>query len=243
MLIQACLNGARPHAFHPALPLDPAAMARDAVACVLAGADALHVHPRDATGRESLSADSVDAVLSALRTALPDTPTGISTGEWIERDQQRTLAAIADWRLLPDYASVNFSEAGAPAVFEALSRRGIGIEAGLADETDAERFLSLGLAPRTLRILVEIDLQGLDKAIATANAVLTLTSRLGCPRLLHGFDATVWPLAREAAARGLSLRVGLEDGNRLPCGGVARDNAELVAAACALVPRRHARSC
>ena len=235
MRIQACLNGARPPAFHPALPLDPAAMAREAVACVLAGADALHLHPRDATGRESLSADSVDAVLSAVRTALPETPTGISTGEWIENDQKRTLAAIAGWRLLPDYASVNFSEAGAPAVFEALARRGVGIEAGLADESDAERFLSLGLAPRTLRILVEIDLQGLEKAIATAKAVLTLTSRLGCPRLLHGFDATFWPLARKAAALGLSLRVGLEDCSRLPCGSIAQDNAELVAAARSLM--------
>lgn len=233
MIIQACLNGARLPAFHPALPLDPAAMVREALACVRAGANALHVHPRDEAGRESLSADSHDAVISALRAVLPDIPLGVSTGEWIENDLQLTLAAIAGWRLLPDYASVNFSEAGAPAVFEALVGRGIGVEAGLADETDAERFLSLGLAPRTLRIMVEIDQQGVEKAIATADAVLILTSRLRRPRLLHGFDATVWPLVRKAVAVGLSIRVGLEDGNRMPGGGIARDNAELVAAACA----------
>ena len=234
MIIQACLNGARLPSFHPALPLDPAAMVREALACVGAGANALHVHPRDEAGRESLSADSHDAAISALRKALPDVPVGVSTGEWIENDLQLTLAAIAGWRLLPDYASVNFSEAGAPAVFQALVGRGIGVEAGLADETDAERFLSLGLAPRTLRIMVEIDQQGLDKAIATADAVLILTSRLGRPRLLHGFDATVWPLVRKAVAAGISIRVGLEDGNRMPGGSIARDNAELVAAACAL---------
>ena len=235
MLIQACLNGARLPGFHPALPLDPATLAREALACVAAGAGALHLHPRDEAGRESLSADSLDATLSALREVLPDTPAGISTGEWIEGDPQLTLAAIADWRLLPDFASVNFSEAAAPEVFEALHRRGVGIEAGLADETDAERFLSLGLAPRALRLLVEIDHQGLDKAVATANAILTLTNRLGRPRLLHGFDATVWPLARKAVSAGLSVRVGLEDGNRMPDGGIARDNAGLVAAARALV--------
>lgn len=236
MLIQACLNGARSPTFHPALPLDPASITREAVACVEAGARALHLHPRDGSGRESLSADSIDAALSMLRAALPDTPVGISTGEWIEQDPELTLAAIAGWRLLPDYASVNFSEPSAPAVFEALHRRAIGVEAGLADETDAERFLSLGLAPHTLRILVEIDQQGIEKAGAMADAILILTNRLGCPRLLHGFDAMIWPLARKAVALGLALRVGLEDGRRLPDGGIARDNAAMVAAARALLP-------
>lgn len=236
VFIQACLNGARPATFHPALPLDPASLAREALACVDAGARALHLHPRDGSGRESLSADSIDAALSTLRAALPAIPIGISTGEWIEPDPELTLAAIDGWRLLPDYASVNFSEPLAPAVFEALHRRGIGVEAGLADETDAERFLSLGLAPRTLRILVEIDQQGLEKAGVMADAVLILTNRLGCPRLLHGFDATVWPMARRAVALGLALRIGLEDGRHLPDGGLARDNADLVAAARALLP-------
>ena len=238
MLIQACLNGARPPKFHRALPLDPDAIRRDALACVAAGAGALHLHlhPRDRTGRESLSADSLDAVLSVLRPALPHTPIGISTGEWIEDDPQRTLAAIASWRLLPDFASVNVSEPAAPELFAALRARGVGIEAGLADETDAERFLSLRPVPAVRRILVEIDQQELAKAEVTAEAVLILTSRLGIPRLLHGFDATVWPLARKAVAAGLSLRIGLEDGNRLPNGSIARDNAELVAAARALLP-------
>lgn len=104
MLIQACLNGARSPTFHPALPLDPVSITREAVACVEAGARALHLHPRDGSGRESLSADSIDVALSMLRVALPDTPVGISTGEWIEQDPERTLAAIAGWRLLPDYA-------------------------------------------------------------------------------------------------------------------------------------------
>ena len=236
MRIQACLNGARLRGFHPALPLDEAATllaARDAVA---AGAETLHLHPRDRDGAESLSASAFNAVLPGLRRALPAIPVGVSTGSWIEGDPDRTLAAIAGWRLLPDFASVNFSEPEAPEVFEALTRRGVGIEAGLADETDAERFLSLGLAPRTHRILVEIDQPGVDKAAMTADAILILTARLGCARLLHGFDATVWPLARKAAAAGLSMRVGLEDGDRLPDGSVARDNAALVAAARALLP-------
>ena len=231
-MIQACLNGARPPGFHPALPLDAAAMCDAARTSVVAGADALHMHPRDPAGRESLSAEALDPVLSMLRSTLPGVPVGVSTGAWIEGDRERTLVAIAGWRVLPDFASVNLCEAWAPAVFEALHRRGVGIEAGLACATDAERFLNLGFAPRTLRILVEMDAG--ERAAITADAVLALTARLGCPRLLHGTDATMWPMARKAAAAGLGLRVGLEDGDRLPDGRLARDNAELVAAAHAL---------
>ena len=234
MLIQACLNGARKAGYHPALPLDAAALVREARACVAAGADLLHLHPRDADGAESLFADCLDTTLAALRTALPGVPLGVSTGAWIENDPERTLAAIAGWRLLPDYASVNLSEAAAPALFAVLHRRGVGIEAGLADESDAERFLSLGLAQHSLRILIEIDLQALERAEATADSVLILTGRLPCPRLLHGFDAVVWPMLRKAVLAGLSLRIGLEDGDRLPDGRIARDNAELVAAASAM---------
>ncbi|WP_428390674.1 3-keto-5-aminohexanoate cleavage protein [Lichenicoccus sp.] len=231
MLIQACLNGARKVGYHPALPLDTPSLVREARACVTAGAELLHLHPRGADGAESLSAGCLDAGLGALRAALPGVPLGISTGEWIESDPDRTLAAIAGWRLLPDFASVNFSEAAAPAVFAALRRRCVAIEAGLADESDAERFLSLDLAQHSLRILIEIDAQSPEGAEATADSMLALTSRLHCPRLLHGFDAVVWPMLRKAMLAGLSVRVGLEDGDRLPDGRIARDNAELVAAA------------
>ncbi|TIR87939.1 3-keto-5-aminohexanoate cleavage protein, partial [Mesorhizobium sp.] len=48
MIVQACINGARGADFHPALPLDPDAMARDGAASVAAGAVELHVHARGA---------------------------------------------------------------------------------------------------------------------------------------------------------------------------------------------------
>ena len=128
---------------------------------------------------------------------------------------------------------VDPAEPGAPAVIELLHRRGIGIEAGLATVADAERLARLGLAALSLRILVEVGEQGLDAALAQADAVLAAAG-LRKPVLLHGFDATVWPLARRAFALGLSTRVGLEDGATLPDGTPAADNAELVRAAVAL---------
>ena len=69
MIVQACINGARPAAYHPNLPLAAEAMAGDALACVAAGAAELHIHPRSADGRESLSA--VDETVRAVRRTCP----------------------------------------------------------------------------------------------------------------------------------------------------------------------------
>ena len=52
MIVQACINGARPAAFHPALPLTAEAMARDATACVAAGAAELHLYRAHPTAGE-----------------------------------------------------------------------------------------------------------------------------------------------------------------------------------------------
>ena len=65
MIIQACLNGAR-----PALPLSAEALAEDA-ARVSAGAAELHVHPRDEAGRETLPPAVIDRAVLALRHACP----------------------------------------------------------------------------------------------------------------------------------------------------------------------------
>ncbi len=51
MIIQACINGARPSDFHPALPLTITTMVRDSLKCVESGASELHIHPRNADGR------------------------------------------------------------------------------------------------------------------------------------------------------------------------------------------------
>ena len=233
MLVQACLNGARPHDYHPRLPVTPEALVADAAAVVRAGAAEIHLHVRDGEGRESLAPTAVETTLAAVRAAVPGTLVGISTGEWIERDEDRRLAHIAAWRVLPDHASVNLAEFGAPAIVELLRRRGVAVEAGLASAADAERVVRLGLAELSLRMLVEIEAQDLGAALAEADAVLAVLAAAGVrkPILLHGFDGTVWPLVERAFSLGLSTRVGLEDCATLPDGTAAADNAELVRAA------------
>lgn len=234
MIVQACLNGARPVDFHPRLPLTAQAMALDGAACVDAGAAELHIHPRSSDGRESLSA--VDATIPAVRLACPGTLVGVSTGAWIESDEAQTRNLIAAWSELPDYASVNLSESDAPAIIDLLHRRGVGVEAGLASVADAERLITLPDHRRVFRVLIEIEEQDLDVARQVADGIAAVLDRAGMrrPILLHGFDATVWPFVGLARQRRWSTRVGLEDGKHLEDGTTAPDNAALVAAAVAM---------
>jgi uncharacterized protein (DUF849 family) len=228
MIVQACLNGARPDNYHPSLPLTAEAIALDGAACVSAGAAELHIHPRGPDGRESLLA--VDAAMHAVRRTCPGTLVGVSTGAWIERDEKRTRACISAWRLLPDYASVNLSERDAPTIIALLHRMGVGVEAGLATVADAERFITLPDCHRAFRILIEIEEQAPEKTDEIADAIALVLERANIrrPILLHGFDTTVWHFVKRAHQRRWSTRVGLEDGCQLTNGETAIENADLV---------------
>lgn len=235
MIVQACINGARPSDFHPLLPLTIDAMVRDATASVASGAAELHVHPRGADGKESLAA--VDDTVGAIRRVCPGTLIGVSTGAWIEGDREKMREAIRRWSVLPDYASVNLSEDDAPVVMQLLRQKGVGIEVGLASVADAERYISLDDHERVLRVLIELDdEQDLRRACDIADGINNVLrdSRVNRPILLHGFDETVWPFVRLARERRYSTRIGLEDGKHLPDGTIANDNAALVTAAVAI---------
>lgn len=232
MFLKACLNGSRTPAQHPALPVTPAALAADARRAVQAGADALHVHPRDAAGRESLTPEPVAAALTAIRKACPGVGVGISTGAWIEPDVSRRVALIDAWTVLPNFVSLNLSEPGVEQVLEALVKRGVGLEAGIWTADDARFLLELGNVT-WLRLLLEPR----EAAIAAAGATVDATEDIlngvlpNVPRLLHGTDTTVWPLLERAARSGYGGRVGLEDTLHLDDGSRAPDNAALVTAA------------
>src|SRR5260221_2971950 len=235
-MLQACLNGNRDRDFHPALPRTPEELARDAKAAVEAGAETLHVHPRDGTGRESVQPEDCAAALDAIRASVPGIPVGLSTGWWIPPGGRARQAEIAAGRVLPDYVSVNLIEEDAPEIIALALEKGIGVEAGLWSTEDAERFIALHTAPRALRALLEINEQDTAEAIAVAHGILAILQRAGLrlPVLLHGLDATKWPLYREALRLGLDTRIGLEDGKRLPSGATADGNEALIRAADAL---------
>jgi uncharacterized protein (DUF849 family) len=112
-------------------------LARDAAACVAAGARTIHLHPRDSEGRETLEAGVVDEVVKKVRGAC-GMPVGTTTSAEIEPDPEPRLGLVQACRE-PDYASVNLSEPGALELMETLVRIGVGIEAGVWSIEDAER--------------------------------------------------------------------------------------------------------
>ena len=201
-LLKACLNGDRARVDHPAVPITPDDLARDAKAVVAAGAMALHVHPRDPSGRPTMGPLQVSAAIAAMRAAAPGTPIGVTTIATIERDPKRRVTLVRKWTERPDFASVNWSEEGAPALVSALVEREIGIEAGIWTTHDAHQFVESDLAKFCLRALVEPIEERSGDALASAAAIVGILRPLALPLVVHGHERTTWPLLRWAVAHG-----------------------------------------
>jgi uncharacterized protein (DUF849 family) len=225
MAVQACLNGGRTREEHHAVPQSAEELARDALACQRAGAFAIHVHPRDGRGAQTLDADACDAAVASIRAAVPGLPIGLSTAEAIERDPFARAAAVGAWRTPPDFVSVNLAEAGWAGIVRAALHAGIGVEAGLSCPADASELAGSPFAHRLLRALVEV-----DGGVQHARAVAELIPE-GVTQLWHGYGQRTWEVVAEGAGAGHDVRVGFEDVLVLPDGREAASNAELVTAA------------
>jgi uncharacterized protein (DUF849 family) len=205
MLLKACLNGGTTRDAHPAVPQTPAELAADAAAVIAAGAGAVHLHPRDASGAETLEADSVLAAVAAVRAAI-SAPVGVTTGLWAAGgDPARRMSLVARWDGAdrPDFASVNLSEPGADELAALLASHGIAVEAGIWTTDGADRLAASSFGRQVIRILV----------------------------LHHSYGPATWSVLRAAVRLGRDIRVGLEDTVVLPDGRPAGGNRELVQAA------------
>ena len=236
MLIKAAINGGRTRNDHAAVPVSPAELAADVVQCLKAGAGAVHLHVRstsaDHSEKESLDAEDVSRTIPAVLAVAPSEQIGISTGAWILPHPAR-LESATNWAVLPGFASVNFGEEGATELAKLLLSRGVEVEAGLCDADAAQIFLQSGLAMRCIRVLLEPQEQEMKHALETVNAMERILESGGgdLPFLLHGTQATAWPMMDEAIARGYDVRIGLEDTLVMPDGRIAKDNVDLVSEA------------
>jgi uncharacterized protein (DUF849 family) len=241
--IKACLNGRRAPSAHPAVPVTPRQLAEAAVGAVAAGAEAVHVHPRGADGRESLWPADVGAAVAAVRAACPGVPVGATTGLWAAGDSAAGQAAaaasrqhqVAAWAGLdaaerPDFASLNLSEEGWPQLAATLAAANIGVEAGIWSVADADRIVGFEPPGGWLRIMVEVSGVGAGEAVGRADQILArlATTAPGARPLLHGEDDSCWPLIVHAGRLALPTRVGLEDVTAGPDGQPVGGNADLV---------------
>ncbi|MDI6104585.1 3-keto-5-aminohexanoate cleavage protein [Actinoplanes sp. NEAU-A12] len=215
-------------------PQELAAAARTAVA---AGAQDIHLHPKNRDGEDTLDPGAVAAALTAVRAVAPGIPVGVTTGAWTTPDPAKRASQIRSWTVLPDHASVNWHEDGAATVARTLLDRGIGIEAGIYSGTRAaQRFLSWPESHRVLRILAEVTETSPQAAIHAATELLEeLRSATKSSILLHGEDDAAWAILQMAASLHLDMRIGLEDVLQLPDGTTAETNADLIHAALGIV--------
>ncbi|MDA8369286.1 MAG: 3-keto-5-aminohexanoate cleavage protein [Nocardiopsaceae bacterium] len=233
MRIVACLNGSRRPGTHPALPVSAEQVAVDARAAVAAGADTIHVHPRDSSGTEALEPQVLAPLLDLLRAAVPGVPISVTTALSAEPDPWRRYDMVQRWGALPDSVTVNLHEPGSVEVARLLIDRQVGVAAGVWTVDAARILVASGLTDGMTAILVEPAQTTAEDALANAAAIDAVLDRagVGLPRMLHGADNTAWPVLDAALEAGRDIRIGLADTLRSPDGTEARDNAALVTAA------------
>ena len=232
--VQAALNGDR---VHPATPRTPDELAREARLAVAAGALSVHLHTYDESGEQSLAPDACAASVRAVRAVIPGIPISHTTFAVIEPDPARRHALVSAWTELPDLVTINMGEAGAVALCELAASRGIGIEAGLLTMVDVRAFIRHGVASSCVRALIEPLLPDPDDAVALAAEMEGALDDAGIriEQIHHGDGIASWAVNRRAVTRGHGIRTGLEDTPVLPDGRIAAGNAELVAAAIAMI--------
>jgi uncharacterized protein (DUF849 family) len=236
--LQVALNGDR---IHSAVPRTPTGIAEAASAVVRAGARSVHVHAFDQAGRESLDGAVCAEVLRSIRRLCPDTPVSLTTSATIVADPKERRRIVEGWEDLPDLVTANQGEPGIIELCELLLSRGVAIEAGLLTIDDANAFVASGLAGRCRRVLIEpldLDPETAVRHAATMEEIVA-SAGIALDQVHHGYGIACWAVNRRALHRGHGIRTGLEDVTVLPDGSPARDNADLVMAAVALV-RAHA---
>ncbi|TPE51925.1 3-keto-5-aminohexanoate cleavage protein [Amaricoccus solimangrovi] len=139
-LIMVAPNGARRgRADHPALPVTLRRIVETAATCHAAGADALHLHVRDAEGRHSLDAGLYRETLAEISRAAPDLRLQITTEAAGIFDVPAQLACLE--RVRPAWASIAAREIArdpdlAPRVYALCADMGIETQHILYDTGD-----------------------------------------------------------------------------------------------------------
>jgi 3-keto-5-aminohexanoate cleavage enzyme len=237
-------GGRKTKADHPALPLTPSELARDAAECLERGASMIHLHVRDAEGRHCLDPEAYRAAIASICEAVGDRLvlqiTSESLGRYSPAEQR---AAVL--RTNPEAVSLALRELAPEA----------------ADEMDFGLFLSklkqmrvwpqiILYTPAEAQRLGAMLKQGLipfDKLSVLYVLGRFALTRTALPRDLLPFLAPDMPRfeswsvcafgRREAACvtagalLGGHARVGFENNLALPNGARAASNAELVSAA------------
>lgn len=243
VILAVAPNGARKtKAHHPALPITPEEIARTAAACRDAGAAMIHLHVRDRDGRHSLDADAYRAAIAAVHAAvgrdLVVQVTSEAVGVYAPEQQMRMVrelrpeaVSLAVREIVPDRAA----EPAAADFLAWLAAERILPQYILYSAEDLARFDELvarGVVPgERLLVLFVLGRYTRDQTSHPRDLMpfLNANSRDHLWSVC-AFGPRETACAVAAAALGGHARVGFENNLHLPDGGLAPDNAALVAA-------------
>lgn len=241
-MLQGCLNGARPADAHPALPITPYYLARDARAVARYGINSVHIHPRDPRGLETLDPLHVGDAVAAIHAEVPGMEVGVPAARWVAPDSRDRIDAVMAWGRLgagmPDVISVNVHDQGWREVCAAAYSVGIGLELGVWTTADAVTLRNYGVPSGTVRVVAEPTVSGPNTAVAEASRIMRALGPLqgGVSVLLHGEEDGAWPvLAYALSMKNVDTRIGFEDVLVRPDKWLATGNEDLVEKALEMV--------
>jgi uncharacterized protein (DUF849 family) len=249
VVLQSSLNGTRRPGDHPALPLSPWALAQDARAVYELGVRSVHVHPRCGEGAETIAPHHVGDVVAAIRAEVPNMEIGVPTCRWVQPCPHQRMDTVAAWGMLgqakPDVVAVNVHEDGWKELCRLACELGIGLELGVWTPGDAIQLRQAGLPLGVVRVVVEPTAGSPQVAVHEAAKVIKTLGPLvdRVPVLVHGEDASAWPVLEYAVGQGYHARIGLEDVLTNPDGTVSAGNADLVRHAKLISARGGPRAC
>jgi len=225
-IVNVCLTGMVPtREMNPHVPMTPAEIARDVEACVALGASMVHIHARDEQGAPEWRGETYQAILDAVRRAVPEVITCVSTSGRSVADVDKRAAGL-HCEPPPDMAtlmvgSINFlhdtsmnSLPTIAALAAAMQQRGIRPELEIFD---------VGMARTAARLAAAGSLASpLYANLFLGNAATAAADPLDLAALLHHLPAgTIWSAAGigrdQLTANSLGIlfgdgvRVGLED--------------------------------
>ncbi len=203
---------------HPMVPLTIPEIVATTRACAASGADALHLHVRDAQGTHSLDVALYAEALEALDAALPGFPVQITTesaGRYTPAEQLDLLT-----RLAPKWASISVREVTADPtlareVYATCARNGTRVQHIVYDARDAQKLTdliangTLPPAPEVILVLGSYAEQRPGQPQELPALVATLPE--GARWMLCAFGHTEHTCLRAAARLGGDLRVGFEN--------------------------------
>ncbi len=252
LVINAALTGMVPRRReHPAVPEQPDEIARDAAACMAAGASNLHLHARDLSGEPAVARDIYADIVHRVRALSADVVICVSTSGRRHRTfEERSDVLGLDDDLRPDLASLTLGSLNFPAqasvneppmirrLADAMNERGIVPELEVFDlgMLDYAHYL-IGRGVLRPPFVFNLLLGSLGTLTASAENLAMLVRRLpsGAYWQAAGIGRAQWPINALGITMGGHVRTGLEDNLYMDAGKHdPATNARLVARAAAL---------